>query len=526
MTTSAANNTPFTTARVSDLSSLPTIYLNDAILPTITDLAWQALIQANGDRPYLFTHGGVACRVDERLERTEDGQILRTPVVATLTLTVPRMKFELMRAANWIYGKANMSPSNEVIQDVLATPRPPLPPLTRITQVPVFAADGTLETEPGYHKHSQTYYWATGAKLKPVSDAPSREEVTQAKKLIPDDLLGDFPFADQSSKAHAVALVLLPYVRNMIYGPTPNHLIEAPSPGSGKGLLVDACLRPAVPALSSATPAHSDEEWRRRLTGCFREHREVIFIDNVNRDLDSAALASAMTQLYWEDRILGTNENPKFPIHCIWVMTANNPTMSLELARRSIKIRLDPQVERPWLKEGFQHPDLRGWIEQKRAGLIWAAHTLVQAWIRAGRPQYTGKVLGSYERWSAVIGGILEFHGIPGFLQNLTDFYEIVDTEVAGWRTFVSLWAEEFGEKEVTAADLLPCALKAELDLGPVPDASQDSGGARVGRAQKIAFGKLLMTSRDRVIGEYKITLAGRSQRVARWRLVRCMSVY
>src|SRR5262245_6079496 len=101
-------------------------------------------------------------------------------------------------------------------------------------------------------------------------------------------------------------------------------------------------------------------------------------------------------------------------------MTANNPTMSLELARRSIKIRLDPDMDRPWLNGGFRHPDLKAWADEHRAELIWAAHTLIQAWIKAGRPQYTGKLLGSYERWSAVMGGILEFHEIPGFFGNLT----------------------------------------------------------------------------------------------------------
>jgi len=52
-----------------------------------------------------------------------------------------------------------------------------------------------------------------------------------------DELLIDFPFADEASRANALALLLLPYVRPLIVGPTPLHLITAPTQGTGKDLL-------------------------------------------------------------------------------------------------------------------------------------------------------------------------------------------------------------------------------------------------------------------------------------------------
>ncbi len=38
---------------------------------------------------------------------------------------------------------------------------------------------------------------------------------------------------DEADRAHALALLLLPYARDLIDGPTPNHLAESPEPGSG-----------------------------------------------------------------------------------------------------------------------------------------------------------------------------------------------------------------------------------------------------------------------------------------------------
>jgi len=40
-----------------------------------------------------------------------------------------------------------------------------------------------------------------------------------------------------SDRAHAMAAILLPFMERMIEGLSPIHLIEAPTQGSGKGLL-------------------------------------------------------------------------------------------------------------------------------------------------------------------------------------------------------------------------------------------------------------------------------------------------
>ena len=147
-----------------------------------------------------------------------------------------------------------------------------------------------------------------------ISPNPTTEEVERAKKLLDEPLI-DFPFAESADKAHAIALGLLPYVREMIPGPTPNHLIEAPEPGTGKGLLVDAVIQPSLGhSISIVAQARGEEEWRKRLTACLIEGRPVILLDNIRGGLYSGVLAAALTALTWSDRNAAQANGAKWPL--------------------------------------------------------------------------------------------------------------------------------------------------------------------------------------------------------------------
>ena len=84
-----------------------------------------------------------------------------------------------------------------------------------------------------------------------------------------DELLCDFPFADEASKAHTLALLLQPFLRLLIQGPTPLYLIDAPSKGTGKGLLAEllALIWMGRPGGVMAL-ARSEDEVEKRITAC------------------------------------------------------------------------------------------------------------------------------------------------------------------------------------------------------------------------------------------------------------------
>jgi hypothetical protein len=469
--------------------------------------AWEALQAANVPER-LFRFGGDPVRI----QRSEDDAL---PYAQTLS--EDRLSHELARAAIWFKqpkeGKPKpAAPPPRVIKDMLAAPEIPLPPLRSIVQTPVFAADGSIQTAPGYHPAGRSYYAPDpGFFALPVPEHPTSADLERAKALILDDLLGDFPFISEAERANAVALVLDRYLRDMIAGGTPLRMIEAPMPGSGKGLLADVALRPAIGERVHVMPAAEDEsEWQKRLTASLCLVPAAIVIDNIVKTLNSGSLSSTLTASWWTNRRLGTNEMVSFPVRCTWLATANNPTMSTELARRTVRIRLDPKVDRPWQRTGFKHGDLRSWVDEHRAELVWASLVLGRHWIAEGMPKGTVP-LGSFEHWAVVMGGVLGAAGIEGFLANRESFYEEADTEGATWRQFVGIWFEKHGEAEVGVAELFGIASNVEgFDFGKGSE-----------RSQKVTFGKMLGQQRDRVVGDFRVINTRTVQRAKHWRLIK-----
>ncbi len=485
-------------------------------LPIVTTATWDALKAANNP-PYLFQHAETI----SRLERSEGGQL------GVATLDEHGLRHEAARAANWyqvkkdrdtgLFSRKDARPPLDVMRDLLATPaeKRPLPVLTRIVQAPIYAPTGDLLTEPGYHPSARVYYDPPpGLTLPTISAHPTPTEVAKARSLIMDDLIGDFPFVGAAERAHAVALLLLPFVRDMIPGNTPLHLIDAPSPGSGKGLLASVLLAPALGAsVQLMSPANDDDEWRKRITSALAGAPGAIQIDNIARVFASPDLAAALTTLEWSDRLLGQSRIVRYPVRCVWVATGNNMTLSTEIARRSVRVRMNPQQDQPWERQGsaFRHPDLHAWAMSSRGALVGAALTLVNAWLAAGRPAGK-KTIGSYEEWSRLMGGILTVADIPDFLANTHEFYEAADTEAAVQRRLVAAWWAAFEEAEVGTAELFPVAETVE---------GLSFGRSTSERGQRTALGAYVAKMKDRVYGDYRVAKGSSRDNRQMWRLQR-----
>jgi hypothetical protein len=375
-----------------------------------------------------------------------------------------------------------------------------LPQLRGIALHPIFTADGELVAEHGYSQSGEIFVDLGDLDLPTVPDVPDEQDVQSAKAMLLEEFLGDFPFVDEASRAHAVALGLVPLVRDMIDGPVPGHMVEATSEGSGKTLLVRAVIQAVTgidPCLT--TELSNDDEWRKSLTAMLVDLPEVLVFDNVKRTLDSPALATVMTSKHWEGRRLGETDMIRVPVRVVFVFTGNNPTMSREVARRMVMTRLDAKTENPWLRSGFLHNPILPWVAANRGDLLWAFLVLVQNWVALGRPR-SKATKGSFEEWSAVVGGILEAAGIPGFLANEADFFDRSDTETAAWKEFVRLWWAKHQRRPVGVSDLYDLAEEHEVLL--------DQLGGTNERSQKSRLGKQLVHRIGRIVAGKRIAMA------------------
>jgi hypothetical protein len=108
---------------------------------------------------------------------------------------------------------------------------------------------------------------------------------------------------------------------------------------------------------------------------------------------------------------------------------------------------MDAKMSKPWLRSEFEHPNLLEWVLSNRRYIVAAVLTLAKGWFAAGCPQGDIPYLGMFEEWTRVIGGILSFSGVTGFLSNLNTFYESADEDENQWETFLLILHEHFKDQ-------------------------------------------------------------------------------
>jgi hypothetical protein len=325
-----------------------------------------------------------------------------------------------------------------------------LPTLDRVVHVPVFDKHGDLVWDQGYHSGAQVFYDPPkDIEFYPVPEEPDQDEVENARNIL-FDILRDFPFSDcfdgsdplpirsneldedghplpnlkrgKGSRANALAMIIQPFVREMISGPCPNYHIDKPERGTGAGYLVDTAwsIFEGTERAKVQTLSHTDEEIKKSITSSLRSGQSMLFLDNIQHKVENADIAAALTAGTWTDRILGGSNNATIPIRVTWIMAGNRVPFSEDMMRRNVPIFMDAATKNPAADradEYYKHHPLHSVLMERRADHVWACHVLVQHWVSKGCP--AGSVsMQSFTEWVRVLGGILETAGIQGFLSN------------------------------------------------------------------------------------------------------------
>ncbi len=477
---------------------LPEIDVGNRQLRDLISEAWDALHLAN-DPPSIFRRGGTLAQVapDE-----EHGPVVRS-------MCLDSVHGHLARVADWVVwieGKdgpqrKNARASKDIARDLLVYTREDLPELEGVAFAPTFDRTGRLVTEAGYDAGAKTWlHLADTLKVEPVPEEPTADDVAAALALLRDDVLVDFPLVGESDWAHALAMLLLPYMRQLVSGPTPLHLVEATGPGSGKGLLTEVVYELAMGApLVATTLPSTDDEIAKMLLAELLKAQPIVTLDNASERIviRSPSLASTVASTRTTGRHLGHSSMITVKNRAMWILTGNNPSMSLEIARRCIRIRIAPKQDRPWLREGFKHDPLLGWVRSERSAIVRACLVLIQAWVAAGQPPGKQR-LGSFEGWAQAMGGLLDTVGVPGFLTGLEDLYEAADVDGNAWREFAAAWTDQRGEAWQSCRDLRILATELELLAHVLGDKGE--------RSQQTRLGKALKRMEGRIFGDRQLT--------------------
>lgn len=385
------------------------------------------------------------------------------------TLRSEHVRNVLSDAALWYRslkdgGLTDTAPPLDVCVSVLARGQWPYPALAGVVELPVLRPDGTFHVDHGHDQATRLYHWHRGQAYDQIPDTPSGDELAAAVALV-DELFGDFPWDTAADRANAWALLLTPLVRAII-GQVPMALIDAPEPGTGKGLLVKVCsiVTTGHAAALMAWPS-SDEELEKKVSATLMAGNTVVVFDNVEGMIKSPTLAAVLTADSWQGRVLGRSEVVVVPNRATWAATGNNIDVGGDLARRCYRIRLDARQAQPWLRTGWKHADLEGWALANRSRLLHALCTIVRSWWVAGKPSATElPAMGGYSAWVRCVGGILEHAGVGHFLANLAEFHASADREAQAWEAYLTAWSDRVGEQPVTVGELI--AKMADIQFG------------------------------------------------------------
>lgn len=387
--------------------------------------------------------------------------------------TLREILSSLIRWETWsktAEGYVHASPPSSAVSAIFCRGDWGLPPIRGVVEGPCLRADGSVLAAPGYDAASGVF--VRGSVRVNVPERPSKDDAVKAWAKL-EDLITDFPFAEEMDKAAALSLLLTPGVRATLDGPAPFQLIRANTPGTGKGLLAQVAsmiwtgaVPAGVPPISGGNP----DETRKRFLPLVMEGRPIALFEDL-RSFGGPVWAANLTLKVLEDRLLGESRIISAPIVTTFIGTGNNTSVLGDCLRRVVVTMMASPYEKPEQRprESFRHRErafsLIPYVRAHRAELLSACLTILRAYQVAGCPDHP--TWGSYEEWSRVVAGAVTWLGLPDPCTSADRLGDEAVTDRSLLGSLFEAWRDCFGGSPQTASQVLDeCKMSTELDDG------------------------------------------------------------
>jgi putative DNA primase/helicase len=415
------------------------------VTPQIMAMANAAESALEGNQIAVYQRGGELVRVVEI-----EGRHQIVPVA------LPTLTEFLAACAVWVNrterGPNPVEVPKRVVEALAARKVWDLPVLSALTDAPVLRQDGSILDEPGYDEASGILYLPS-CEFPPVPLNPSKDDALAARDLLL-EIFCDFPFVDKTDQAAALAVVLTLVGRSAIDGPTPLFGVSAPVPGTGKDLALAVCgLIAHGRAPDPVTVPSSDEEERKLLHSLGRDGVPFAVLCNSTGQLGSDVLNAMLTSTTYSGRVLGKSSTVSVPVP-VFAATGNNLRYRGDMSRRVIPVRLDPQCERPELRDSFRHPGLLAHVRKERPRLLVAVLTILRWHFSERSPAVGLAPLGSFESWSKVVRNALLRLGEADPVAGQERIRETADPFVEAATDALAVWHSTVGTEPITAREL------------------------------------------------------------------------
>lgn len=457
------------------------IELGGMLQPRIyVERTYEAILQLNDhDHPTVFQKSGKMVRIGKmstgaRIIQDMDKDILFNALTYRINYfkrpsRKAQQEYQILHPGEEHPDVPQLPPADIVTNILTRYSYDGLPELIGIVSTPIInLTTGAVRFDSHYDPVAQMYYGRSGIVIPPIPENPTKEEVDTALELLKECVV-DFPFVttkddkgniiETANRTNMISLLITSVIRPSIPGNIPIFLIDKPSPGTGAGLLCDTVSLISTGECARVLTIAKEEEWKKVLVSVLKSGNLLSIVDNVEGKVDLPTLAAIVTAQIYSDRALGGNTMFTTPHRLIWILNGNNVELGGDLPRRVVGIRMNSNLEHPWLRpeDAFTHPNQIQWVTDNRGRILSAIFTIVRGWILAGATPADCKVtpMGSFEGWRNVIGGIMQYLGYTDFLENANELLQNTDVDAPQWNAFISnlfdklsRWNRETGRKD------------------------------------------------------------------------------
>jgi len=399
---------------------------------------------------------------------------------------------------------------------------PEIPELSGFVECPTLTPDGRVVDVPGYDTDTGLFAaWSEISGYVSPPRAPSMRDAADAADALA-KVVATFPFVSPADQSAALAGMILAICRRSLLA-APMLCVTAPTPGTGKTLLTDTISllatgrRAAVMAMG-----HDEKEADARLVGVLLAGDAMVNIDNVERPLGGDLLCQVLTSPVAKTRPLGASKMQDVPTCTIIAATGNNLSVTGDLKRRVVMIRMDAKLERPELRSDFPVEPHLDMVLRLRGPLIKAALTIPLAYLAAGAPAVGTSPLGGFEEWDRLVRRPLVWLGLADPM-DATSQLRAEDPDLEALQALLTAWSDLFAGDARTAADVIRegMAVGEGMDLSaPTHPALREAlmliSGGRQPTARSLGY--WLRARKDRVVSGMRFVVLPQDRNgVARW---------
>jgi len=491
--------------RLAGVPGKPVIQIRAGALHMMATEAEAALVAAEAP---LYVRGGLVRPIVDEMPAAHGK---RTKVARLVPVEINTLVDHLSRSSEWL--KFNVRKNGWVPAD------PPLnvaatilsrdgewkfPPLAGAITAPTLRPDGSLLVTPGYDPQTRLVL-LDPPKLPEIPDSPTKDDAARALAKL-DALLDGFPFVDAASRSVALSGLITPVVRGAM-PVAPLHAASAPVAGSGKSYLVDLAsvilTGDSAPVIAAA---QTEDETEKRLASALLNGQPIVSIDNVNGRLGGDQLCQLIERPVVSVRPLGVSKLVRIESRATTFATGNNILLVGDMTRRTILCSLDPNMERPELRQFKSDP--RKMVMSNRGAYIAAALTIVRAYIVAGFPDER-PALASFGEWSKFVRSALVWLGRADPIDTM-EAARADDPELSMLGALLAAWHGAIGQEGRTAGGIADTALTKNTFHNLIhPDlltALLSIADDHRGGVNSVRLGNYLKAREGRIVGGLRLT--------------------